>query len=1321
MKRFFNIILVTLISMLPVRAQRTFWYSADQLSNTMIHSICNDSQGFLWIGTEYGLNRFDGYSFSYFFNEKDNVNSLMDNYIFCTEKLSDGKILLGTSSGLQLLNPLNCSFSEGTGIDIPHDFIYDIVSQNDSTCIIATGSNGLFSYKTKTGLTEHLDNLNSAMSGNTRTLFNDSHGRLWLGTTSGLYMNDPSSGITRRISSDVLASHVTGIEADASGNIFISTQFKVFRWNDADDSLTPVETGTLLNDITHMFIDNLGQPIITVRGDGMRHYDPETDSFIRMQIKNSRIDIDHQDVSILYQDERQNTWLGCFNNGLMMLPAMESQFHLLDPSNYGDLVSSGITSILADNSGNIWTAFSNNGISCFSRDGRLRYSFSDRPYANSLELSGHGTIYAGLFRGGIVEINPGNGSVITSFASDERSPVSAILDGTDGTVYYGTVGHGCFALDKVSRQNRRLDVSDGDEHLFRMVSSLALENDSLLWIGLYSGLMCLDLKSGAFMTDCPVIQKTGNARCNSMIIDHNGILWVATGIGLFKYDRLQNYCVIYDSHSGLSNSSVQAVIEDADGNIWCSTRMGLNRIDSETGIIDCFYSGGGLQEKDFNSRASTISLMTGDLYFASPKGITWFNPDEVSSSDIVGKVVLTSFYLNNVPVTESTLSGKHHIVRQPVSSASEFRLSSTDNSFTLEFSTMDYSETDGIRYDYSFGSSQWTSTPAGTNRISFTRLAPGRHTLSVRACLNNSYSPVSQYIIKVDAPWYAQPLAIFVYCLIFSGAIVLYVYVSRKRQQQNLADAKLQSFINIAHEICSPMTMLISPLEEMMSRSGIDDDSRKSLQQMHRSSTRILNLVNQLLDLRRYDEGQMHLKCRQTDIVSFLQGTFEMYIYQSQQRSINYTYSHKADEIPVWIDRDSIEKVVTNLLSNAFKYTPDEGSITLSITTGSDESVPGPLGRYCEVRVTDTGIGLDPALAERIFDRFYRAQNNSTAVTLGMGIGLNYCRILVNMHKGRIWAENRQECQGSSFVFRIPLGKEHISESDLAPEQDIQVKVEPAYTLPEPIVEPRAKKQRGVYKILIVDDDDAMLDFIRQNLSQSYTIYTSNNGKEGHKMAISKKPDLIVSDVVMPEMDGMAFVKTLKSNTETSHIPVILLSARRELQDRMAGLDNGADAYLAKPFYVSELKSLIHNLINNRLILKGKFSGEQQQKDKIENVELKSSDEQLMNRIMELVNANLSNSEFNIEDIVETLGISRTHLHRKLKEMTGLSAGKFILNLRLQQAAKLLEENGMNITQIAYAVGFTSQTHFSTIFKNYYGVTPSEYAEQHSPEVDVRS
>ena len=1315
MKKSILLIIIVLFAAIaaPVSGQRSYWYSGDLLTSNQLQCISEDSQGFLWIGTEYGLNRFDGYQFTSFYRDDTKEFTLSDNYVRCMSVAGDGNLWIGTGRGLQLLCLDREEFHTVSIPDGRTPYINQIlVLHNGDVWFIASGYGLCRITDTSSMQAEYLEQV-TRLTGtrNHTSLIEDSHGVVWIGTNSGVYQCNPATLGVVRFGQDLLDTNVTGICEDNNGDIFISTRTQVFKWNRGDDSFSELYGNRPFRDITHLFTDRDGTVYVALRGEGLRCYDAAQNRLVRYDDKGRETGLNRLDVSAFYMDTKENVWLGCYLGGLMLIPNGQTQFKSFRFQDYRGLQGGGISSMMVDGGGNLWTGFNNNPVTCFDRNGNVLFQLQDQPYVSSMFLSRDGTVWAGLYSGGMARLDTGSGLLEHSIDIDGNSQVQCITQDKDGNLYYSTRGTG-FSMYNPKTHAYRHWSSATDSLESDWINTLAVDIGGTLWIGHNSGLNCVDTRTGKLIK-IPSLSEMSGVACSSLLCDADGRVWAGTGNGLFVFDAQTVTCRHLTVGNGLSNNNVCGLASDVDGNVWCSTSVGLNRINPENWKVDRFYSGSGLIDKNYYMRACASDKQGSVLYFGSGRGITFFNPGDIDGKDNVGNVVLTAFYLNDVPIDESTVSGRKNITDSPVITARRFRLSDKDNSFTLEFSTFDYGDRDCISYEYSFNQNQWNTTPAGVNRITFTHLSSGRHQLSVRACCNNSYSEISNYTIIIGRPWYLSLWAVIAYILIITGVSIVLIYNVRQRRQKELSDAKLHSFTNVAHELCSPLTMVISPLDELLRKDTLDEESRNSLEMMHKSSAKILNLLNQLLDIRKYDEGQMRLKCRETNLVSFIQGAYEMFMYSAGQHNIKYSFSHSVDEMLVWIDRDRIEKVISNLLSNAFKYTPDGGEILVELTSGTDDSETGPLHHYAEVSVVDSGIGLDVDDVNKVFDRFYRAQNTLTSVTLGLGIGLNYSRILVEMHRGVIQAQNRTESQGSRFWFRLPLGNTHLRDEEIDLSQDTPF-VYKNVDSTEYQGDMATPHTGGGYKVLVIDDDESMLDYVSYSLKSAYyKVVTCRNGKEGLRLAISQKPDLIVSDVVMPEMDGISFVRALRKNPNISHIPVILLSARNEPQDRIQGIETGADAYLPKPFYVNELKLQVRTLINNRLIVKGKYSGGQEQRDKVEVPEVQSSDDLLMGRIMDAVNKNLQNPDFSVEELADTVGVSRTQLHRKVKNITGLSAGRFIHSIKMRQAAALLSQGGISVAEVSDMVGFSTKTHFATAFKTFYGISPSEYMRQH--------
>ena len=475
-----------------------------------------------------------------------------------------------------------------------------------------------------------------------------------------------------------------------------------------------------------------------------------------------------------------------------------------------------------------------------------------------------------------------------------------------------------------------------------------------------------------------------------------------------------------------------------------------------------------------------------------------------------------------------------------------------------------------------------------------------------------------------------------------------------------------------------------------------DNNCLTYIETIDRNAQRLLLLVNQILDERKLDKNQMHLHCRETNMVGFISNICKLYQYTANQRNITFSIEHESDYLIAWIDRTQFDKVISNLLSNAFKYTYDGGEIKIKLKETCQN---------LEIEIIDNGIGIKNSEINHLFDRFYQGKNNLGIGMQGTGIGLNLSRSIVELHGGKIKARHRTDGQqGTSFVVTIPLGNKHLKPSELLIDTPVR----------QVISESKGNQTFREFCILIADDDVEIADYIIGELGGKYKFTHCLNGKEALKELLTHTYNLVISDVMMPEMDGIALLKQIKSNPNTIDLPVILLTSKAEISDKLEGLKKGADAYIAKPFNMEELHIQIDNLINNVRRLRGKFSGASSQAKRVENIEVVSNNDALMERIMKSVNANMSNPDYNVDALAADIGMSRAQLHRKMKEMTGISTGKFIRNIRMEQAARLIKEEKINISQVAYSVGFSDQTHFSTVFKSYFGKTPSNYAEDNN-------
>lgn len=790
----------------------------------------------------------------------------------------------------------------------------------------------------------------------------------------------------------------------------------------------------------------------------------------------------------------------------------------------------------------------------------------------------------------------------------------------------------------------------------------------------------MDTKTGYFdiILSRPLLE---GKTCYSTLELSDGKIAIATEMGLYLYDRKKQQTIPWPHSESISGLRIYSLKKDARGSLWMSTAQGIWCYSSKAKLFFSFEKGNGLLTKEYLAGVAG-STPDGVICYGNSEGLTYFRPSQIKDYN----EKMSAIYLSEV-----LLDGKMApFIGDNLSVPSDFK------SIVLNFSLLDYQSVGNIVFQYRINGGKWISNAAGDNSFNFTGLSYGHYRIEVRTYCNGKYSIYNKVIkLNVLAPWYLTVWAKLIYLILVLGfmAAVIFIYLHKKKR--DLEEAKMQFLINATHDIRSPLTLIMEPLKKLKERLGNAEEYHEDIDTMDRNAQRLLTLVNQILDKRRLDKHQMKLSCRETNLVEFSRGLVSLFTYNANLRGINIRLEMPETPVNAWIDRNKLDKAIANLLSNAFKYTPNGGEIIFRIEK-QDKKVL--------LYVIDSGKGLGKNDdAKTLFERFYQGKNSADMHLGGSGIGLNLCRSIVRLHGGDVYAHNREDGKsGACFIIELPLGKEHLKNNQIYSDNR----------------DTKKKQQRGAAsrnsKILLVDDDIEICRYLKSELSDWYRFVICNNGKEALKQLLSGDFDLVVSDVVMPEMDGITLLRNIKGNANISHVPVIMLTSKSEISDRLEGIKLGADAYLAKPFSLEELHLTIDNLIDNVRRLKGKFTGALKQDDKVEKVEVKGYDEELMERIMKVVNENLSDSDFNVEKMCDEVGVSRTQLHRKLKEMTGVPTSEFLRNIRLNEAARLIREHKINITQVSYMVGFANNSHFSTAFKKYFGMSPTEYAARYS-------
>ena len=1352
------IVLLLCLVVLPLAAQTGKFYSTNnELSSSLINQIFQDKRGFIWIATEYGLNRFDGLRFSNYKHVSGDSTSIKNNYVRTLFEDSRQNLLVGCIDGLMKYDSETDTFREIPMIRagkrvFPH--ITQMQKLHNGEIWVVTTGQGIFRLDEEKQQAESIDAIMRQVNYNFQSnLYEDSHYNIWIGTEGhGLICYLPATQEVRVFRYPVINdNYVSAIGEDKYGNLFIGTQkHGLSRYEREQNRFVPVPYmgGEELSIYCLTLVDD--RLLIGTDGQGLKTYNRMTGKIEDYSINSAPLDFSEGKIHAIMEDRDKNLWVGLFQKGIVLMPKQENPFEYYGNKSihYNPIGQGCVMSIYQDSNRHLWVGADNEGIFELDAEGkRLRHyqpGNDPRSMANTIMCmyeDTNGDFWLGTYTRGLAKLNRRTGECEYPLPVDNEK-IFSITEDRHKNLYIATFGSGFYQYNLVTKELKHYESSkDETGDLTRnelandWVNYIFCDSEGMIWLGHYKGISCFNPVNESFINYRKVNTLVEDRVGYVVQEDHAGNIWAGTTDGLYCFNKKTDELTCFTVADGLPNNVICGICEDEEHNMWISTYMGICKYDAKTGRYINYYAGDGLQGNEF-THGAFYKDEAGKVYFGGINGITYFQPSSIESVLKDTKVWITDFSIFNQPVRKNTRSGRHTVIYTSVPDANMFQLAHYDNTFSIVFSTLQYNNPEQISYQYKIEelSNQWLSTEPGVNRVTYNNLLPGKYTFHVRALSHGNLSEIRTVKILITPPWYEMWWAYCIYAFLF-GLLVLGIVnyilsrmrhrreIMKREHAEQLNEAKLQFFINISHEIRTPMTLIINPLEKLLAEKK-GGEVQKTYLMIYRNAQRILRLINQLMDIRKLDKGQMFMKFRETDMVGFIDDVMLTFDYMARKKKIHFSFEHVMPQLKVWVDMNNFDKILMNIFSNAFKYTPEQGEITVTLSTGRDSTRRDPLKEYFEITVTDNGIGLDREKIERIFERFYQIDNDVTKSNFGTGIGLHLSRSLVELHHGIILAENREDAPGSRFIIRIPLGSAHLRTDEL---EDVEAVITPhtvwvkpektdlegAFEEEEDEESKKAGKSKNRMRILIVEDEEEILSYLKEELEGDDRIMTRKNGREAYDTILADTPDLVISDIMMPEMDGLSLCRKIKQNTNVNHVPVILLTAKSKPEDTMEGMATGADAYMVKPFNTELLKSTIANLIANRKLLKSKFSGAQQQEDKVQKLSMKSADEILMSKIMKVINENLSNPDLNVEMLAANVGLSRVHVHRKLKELTNLSARDFIKNIRLQQAAALLKEKKLTVSEVAYATGYTNLSHFSSSFKEVHGMSPKEYMLAH--------
>lgn len=1277
--------------------------------------FCQDKDGFIWIGTNRGLLRFDGNAYDIFRHEENGEGSLSDSRILDVFCDSEGRVWVATANGLNLYNPDNGRFQI---VSLPEKTFYGYINavnqQADGNVIFMASGVGLYQIKFTDGNPEAVKYSYKAsnidISNNFNAIACRRDGSMYFGMHDGMVYKLDKNGILSSINVSP-GSYIMALSLEDDGNLLVATINALYRIGASSSNVTRLSIDGNIS------INNLSNPAkgivyVGTSDAGLWQVSAADDKATQAsEIYCPFVNLEKASVGAIYSAPDGNLWIGCNYKGIVLVPGQPMPFTYKKMSDEFPDFMGGISAISQWND-NIVAALGQGTIGVFSSNGTLSksYKFPFHSLITSIEVMPDDKALLGVVGDGVWQMDLKSGSFVKCFDVPGKYPLIDLEKGIGDDLYVGVHGEGVMRYNLKTGQREWLPYEAGSETGFSnpFITSLLHSPDDKLWICTYSGLACYDLKTNKMLEVDQMPFLNGSTFAAAPAED--SAVMTGTSQGLMLYDLKKGVVKKFTISEGLTDNDVRSLVPDGQGGFWIGTVRGLSYLPADSDKVQSYYGGYGLVENVFNE--GVYSKENDRVYFGNNLGLTSFRPGTVPLPGFQQKVRVSAIYLNGKQLERRSEDDKKEIISGSAVLPESIHLPFKDNALTLRMSTMDYRDPSNISYMWRLKrKDDWTTLAPGQSMVYLPHLDPGMYDLEVCAIENNVVSESTHIKIYVSHPWYWNVWTKILYTLVVLCLLWLMWLAYKKKQDEKIIDEKIKFFMDISHDLRSPLTLVLSPLESLMKKEK-DEETKGKLKTMHRNVLRMLSLVNQLLDIRKIEKGKMHIRCKPTDVNSFVGELVEMFRPQAEEKKQTISFVGWNETEKVWLDRNNFDKILVNLISNAIKYTPEGGEIVVKASEEDDLK----LGRCLSVSVTDTGIGLDAKTQSHLFERFYRTDSADVQSTKGFGIGLDLCRRLVELHHGSISGGNRKDgIKGSVFTVLIPLdenvyGEEELKLSSSVVDNDVRT-IHIATATDAPPTHKSSSSSAGRY-VLFVDDDTEMSSYVVAQLGKVYKIRTAADGEEALKLVSEKVPDLIISDVMMPKMDGLSLLKRLKSNVATNHVPVILLSSKTSVADRMIGWDKGADAYVDKPFDMEELMAVVGTMIENRQRLKGKYSGSQETEGKISTPVIKGPDEALMERLVKVIDEHIEDPDFNVEMLASEVGISRTHLHRKMKDLIGMTPSDYIRNIRLKQACELLKRGDIDVTQVAYKTGFASQSHFSTHFKRHTGFSPSEYRDK---------
>lgn len=1345
------------------------------ISKTAVSTIIQDHYGFIWMGTNgTGVHRYDGIEYTSYEHRLNDSTSISSSIIYCSYVDSNNRLWVGTEDGLNIYNRdldrfKKINFYKPDNLNDKNVSVGSIIEDNEGNIIIGTYEKGVYKISkdiSKFNKIPFYNNINTKGLVNINSLKKNKEGVIYVGTSIGLKVYDSEKGYLKNASfaSDngpvLIKEGIQTLLIDSYNTIWIGTLtqgiIKVSIYEENTTSFykiqnIPVSNNRILSalqvdDNTFLFgTENDGLFQLNSVGEIQKNY---------LHDKTDKNSIQSNSIWALYLDINNRVWAGYYSSGAAVYDKLYDKFENIESlsTNLNSLETGSVTGIEKDNLGRLWITTDGGGIDIFNQktNSFTKVNSKNTKYIAGLTINdiqtifidSNNNIWVGSWRNGLFYLKNGSKKFINYNKENTNNAISSnsILsfdEDAEGTIWIGSFYGGIISYNPKTKQfKQHISEAFNDYNLqTSAIRKVLVDNKDQIWVGSTTGLFkIIKLRGNNFKVeslDKKMSNKSSTNHVLSLYEAKDGNIWVGTrGSGLYKYNPINEKFTWYNKSNNLKEGNVAGIIEAIDGDIWLSGNSGISRLDIKNDTILNFTTDDGLLSNDFNLNA-VYKDNKGYLYFGNYKGVDYFNPKNILINTSEPSLYLTNFKLFNKEVKPNS---ENSPLKKVISETELIKLNHNQSVFTIEFVGVSYTRPEKNKYAYYLEGFETDWNYVGSNRsATYTNLPYGEYVFKVKSANNDGVwnkTPLKLKIIVLP-PWWKTNWAFLIYFILFISALYFIKNFMQKRinekqlirnerekslQEKDLNEKKLQFFTNISHEFRTPLTLIMNPLEDIIQAKDIELPAivKQKHQIIYKNADRLSKLINELMDFRKLELNKARVKASKFDLIPFVNDIVSYFKEEVINRDIFLNVEANVSLLKIWADASMLEKIIFNILSNAFKVTQDGGSITVCISKKNKlEILPlisnsKPI-KVFEISIKDNGPGLEKEQLEKIFERFYQVDNLNRSYYGGTGIGLEVVRSFVELQRGKIEVDSTI---GVGTIFRIilPIGKDHFDSAEIISENLENPSIQKEKFVP-PIIEEaetenNSKDEKECKTLLIVEDNTELLNYLKLELSGQYKILTANNGKKGLELAQKAMPDIIITDVIMPEMNGFDLCVNIKNDIRISHIPILMLTTKTMIDDWIEGIESGADTYMSKPFNIRVLKSRLTQLIKNRQLLFNKYFSAISDASSKQNTT--SLDKEFIQKVLNYINENLNDPELSVELLASELNLSRSQFYRKIKTLTGQTANGFLRTIRLQRAKIMIEQGNTNISDVCYSVGFSSPSYFTKCFKENFDILPTE-------------